>query len=74
MRSSKDIFHLIDATDDPELLRNLMTEFCNCSDCKHGKTVSAAYPDSSCFLHHELEFRNLLAHLAEKLGLLPQDE
>jgi hypothetical protein len=74
MRSSKDLFNLIDATDDPELLRSLMSESQNCSDCEYGKTVGAAHPDSACLLHHELEFRNLLAYLGEKLGLGPQDD
>jgi hypothetical protein len=74
MRSSKDLFDIIDATDDQEAVRNLMSETQSISVCEYSRTGGAPHPDSARLLHHELGFRNLLAYLAEQLGLEPQND
>lgn len=61
-RRPDNLLDLVEKTQDPTELRDLLTGICDCVICSDGTSADPGMEDSGCCFQRRIEFRNWLVH------------
>jgi len=66
---SEEQFLLLEKIEDPGELRKSLEVICECKDCSCRKSPESRDYDNQCCIRHQVNFRNRLLHILNKMGL-----